>query len=124
MINFDGSGGLVLIGKAAVLKTAGRKPFRVRVPGPPLPVAQRLTRLTKKQIKAVSEVCPPFCPPLATKDTKRAHPRRVGSFAWPASGRTLFRHFLELRDQGLQLGHEVGAGGFPLSDQVQEMLPH
>ncbi len=29
-------GGLDLIGKAAVLKTAGRNPFRVRIPGPPL----------------------------------------------------------------------------------------
>ena len=30
------AGGLVLIGKAAVLKTAGRKPLGVRVPRPPL----------------------------------------------------------------------------------------
>jgi hypothetical protein len=29
-------GGLVLTGKAAVLKTAGRKPIGVRIPGPPL----------------------------------------------------------------------------------------
>ena len=34
------AGGLDLIGKAAVLKTAGRKPFRVRIPGPPLVAVQ------------------------------------------------------------------------------------
>jgi hypothetical protein len=31
-------GGLDLIGKAAVLKTAGGNPFRVRIPGPPLSI--------------------------------------------------------------------------------------
>lgn len=98
------------------MKTAARKRFGVRIPGPPLSLAQRFTRLTKKQIKAVSEVCPPFCPPLATKETKRAPLRRVGSRVSFSIERNLFRHFLELRDQGLQLGHEVGARGFAVSD--------
>ena len=37
------SGGLVLIGKAAVLKTAARKRLQVRVLCPPLVVPQRFT---------------------------------------------------------------------------------
>ena len=38
---FRASGGLDLIGKAAVLKTAARKRFGVRVPGPPLALLQK-----------------------------------------------------------------------------------
>ena len=37
--DLSGFGGLDLIGKAAVLKTAARKRFGVRVPGPPLTVS-------------------------------------------------------------------------------------
>jgi hypothetical protein len=39
---FKALGGLDLIGKAAVLKTAGRKPIGVRIPGPPLQATARV----------------------------------------------------------------------------------
>jgi hypothetical protein len=43
-VKFPPRGGLDLIGKAAVLKTAGRKPLGVRVPRPPFLVARPFIR--------------------------------------------------------------------------------